>query len=194
MKVSAPVILPLMRSRAQGDILAWIFLHPDQQHSIADIATHVGTSEVTVLREVNRLAEADLIVEARQGRSRMVRPNPDNPATAPLTDLLAVTFGPVPILRDALSAVAGVEEAYIYGSWAQRYLGTPGRSPGDIDVLVVGTADEDILYEIGEETGRRLGREVNIRRIRPERWRTDTTSGFLQTVRSRPMVSLVGRP
>jgi DNA-binding transcriptional ArsR family regulator len=192
MKSSAPAILPLMRSRTQGDILAWIFLHPDQQYSIADIAAQVSTSEVTVLREVNRLAQADLIVENRQGRSRMVRPNPDNPATAPLTDLLAVTFGPVPILRETLSAVPGIEEAYIYGSWAQRYLGTPGRSPGDIDVLVIGAADEDTLYDIGTETGRRLGREVNIRRVRPERWHTDTTSGFLQTVRSRPMVSLVG--
>lgn len=192
MKVAAPVILPLMRSRAQGDILAWIFLHPDQHHSIADIADRVGASEATVLREVNRLAEADLIVETRQGRSRLVRPNPDNPATEPLTDLLAVTFGPVPILREALSTVTGVEEAYIYGSWAQRYLGTPGRSPGDIDVLVIGDADEDDLYAIGVETGRRFGREVNIRRVRPERWRTDATSGFLQTVRSRPMISLTG--
>lgn len=190
MKVSAPAILPLMRSRTQGDILAWIFLHPDQHNSIADIAKRVGASEVTVLREVNRLAEADLIQETRQGRSRLVKPNPNNPATAPLTDLLAVTFGPVPILRDALAEVAGIEEAYIYGSWAQRYLGAPGRSPGDIDVLVVGNADEDILYAIAERAEQRLGREVNIRRVRPERWRTDTPSGFLQTVRSRPMISL----
>jgi predicted nucleotidyltransferase len=192
MKVPAPAILPLMRSRTQGDILAWIFLHPDQPHSIADIAHHVAASEVTVLREVNRLADAGLIQETRQGRSRLVTPNPANPATSPLTELLAVTFGPVPILREALSEVPGIEEAYVYGSWAQRYSGTPGPSPADIDVLVVGNPDEDDLYRLADRAAKRLGREVNIRRVRPERWHSENPSGFLQTVRSRPLVTLIG--
>ena len=109
MKVASPVLLPLMRSRLQGEVIAWILLHPDQAFSIADIAAHVGASEVSVLREVNRLREADLTTEIRQGRSRMIRPNPHNPATQPLTDLMAVTFGPIPVLREALADVPGVE-------------------------------------------------------------------------------------
>lgn len=179
-----------MRSRTQGDVLAWIFLHPEQAYSIADVARHVDASEVTVLREVNRLVAADLVRETRQGRSRLVRPNEENPATRPLTDLLAVTFGPVPVLREGLAPLAGITDAYIYGSWAERYLGTPGRSPGDVDVLVVGTVDEDALFAVADRAGRVLGREVNIQRVRPDRWASDTPSGFLQTIRSRPMVRL----
>ena len=192
MKVASPVILPLMRSRLQGDVLAWIFLHPEEPYSVADIATKVGVSQVSVLREVNRLAEADLITETRQGRSRMIRPNPNNPATGPLTDLLAVTFGPVPVLREALTDAPGVEEAFIYGSWAERYEGKPGRSPGDIDVLVIGTADEDELDQIAKNASQRLGREVSIQRLRPSRWHEDSPSGFVTTVRSRPMIRLLG--
>lgn len=192
MKVPAPVLLPLMRSRLQGDVLAWIFLHPEQAYSVADIARNVRASEVSVLREVNRLAEADLITEARQGRSRMIRPNPDNPATRPLTDLLAVTFGPVPILRKAFADIPGVDLAFIYGSWAERHSGVPGPSPGDIDVLVVGTADEDLLSRIGNEAAEKLGRAVNVQRVRAKRWHEDVSNGFLSTVRSRPKVPIVG--
>ncbi|WP_240617296.1 ArsR family transcriptional regulator [Nocardioides speluncae] len=181
-----------MRSRAQGDVLAWIFLHPDAEHSIAEIARRVGVSEITALREVDRLAEADLVTESRQGRSRLVRPNDRNPATRPLTELLAVTFGPIPVLRQELAAIDGIDLAYIYGSWAERYDGTPGRTPGDIDVLVIGGADEDDLDRAASRAAKRVGREVNIQRVRPERWRTDTDSGFLQTVRNRPKVTLIG--
>lgn len=181
-----------MRSRAQADVLTWIFLHPDKEHSISEIARRSGVSEITALREVNRLAEADLITETRQGRSRLVRPNERNPATRPLTDLLAVTFGPIPVLQEELGSIDGIDAAYIYGSWAERYDGTPGRMPADIDVLVIGSADEDVLDRAAERAARRVGREVNIQRVRTERWRTDTESGFLQTVRSRPKVTLIG--
>jgi hypothetical protein len=33
----------------------------------------------------------------------------------PLTDLLAVTYGPLPVLADLLADVAGVSAAFIYG-------------------------------------------------------------------------------
>lgn len=80
----------------------------------------------------------------------------------PLTDLLAVTYGPLPVLTDLLSGVEGVGQAYIYGSWAARYLGEPGPVPQDVDVLAVGTASDDDLYEAARQAEVRLGREVNI--------------------------------
>ncbi|MFZ2166816.1 MAG: ArsR family transcriptional regulator [Propionibacteriaceae bacterium] len=192
MKEPVPVLLPLMRTSAQGDILAWIFLHPDQAHSVAEISRAVGASEPTVLREVDRLAAADLIVESRQGRSRLIRPNQLNPATRPLGELLAVTYGPIPVMRDELHGIDGVEGAWIYGSWAERYSGVPGRSPGDVDVLVVGTADQDELWAAAERATQRVGREVNVHRLRPEQWAGENASGFVATVRSRPMVQLIG--
>ena len=44
-------------------------------------------------------------------------------------------------------SVPGVAEAYVYGSWAARYRGQAGDVPRDVDVLVIGDADEDDLYE-----------------------------------------------
>lgn len=192
MKEPVPVLLPLMRTGAQGNILAWIFLHADEAHSIADISRAVRVSEPTVLREVDRLAAADLLVETRQGRSRLIRPNPDNPATRPLSELLAVTYGPIPVMRDELSGIDGIDHAWIYGSWAERYAGVPGRNPGDVDVLVVGTADQDDLWAAAERATQRVGREVNVHRVRPDRWAEESESGFIKTVRSRPMVPLIG--
>ncbi len=34
----------------------------------------------------------------------------------------------------------GVQEAFVFGSWAARYMGEPGAAPRDIDVVVIGDA------------------------------------------------------
>lgn len=124
-------------------------------------------------------------------RSRVITSTENTLISRPLTELLAVTFGPLPVLVDLLANVEGVEHAYIYGSWAARYHGEPGPAPNDVDVLVVGKADRDLLAEVAEGAGGRLRREVNIRRISAEQWRNDDEfDPFLTSVRTRPLVSL----
>lgn len=87
MRVSAPLLLPLLRLRAQGEVLARVFLTPGE-HSIAEIARATSLSEATVLREVSRLIETGFVTERRQqGRPRL------NPATSQFTALLALTVG-----------------------------------------------------------------------------------------------------
>jgi hypothetical protein len=87
--------------------------------------------------------------------------------------------------------VAGVDRAFIFGSWAARYSGEPGPPPHDVDVLVVGTADLDDLDEIAHTAEARLDREVNIRRIRPQTWeQPPANDAFLASLRSRPLTEL----
>ena len=192
MKEGAPALLPLLRSRAQGDIIAWIMLHPEQEASLTEIAQATKTSSPTVMREVDRLAAAGLVHETRRGNQRLVRADTDNPVFEPLSALMAVTFGPVPVLRSLLESIDGVREAYIYGSWAARYDQQPGAVPGDIDVLVIGSSDLDELDEVAATAGQRLGREVSIRRVRPDAWDGAHDDPFKATVTSRPIVHLVG--
>lgn len=46
-----------------------------------------------------------------------------------------------------------MDQAYIYGSWAARYLGEPGPVPQDVDVLAIGTASDDDLYDAARKGG-----------------------------------------
>ena len=170
MKEGSPLLLPLLRSRAQGDIVAWIMLHPEREFSLVEIARAVGVSGPTVMREVDRLAQAGLVREVRRGNQRLVRAETESPVFGPLAALMAVTFGPVPVLSELLADVSGIRQAWIYGSWAARYAQQPGPVPDDIDVLVVGTADPDALDDVADVATGRLGREVSIRRVRPQTW------------------------
>lgn len=193
MKEASPTLLPLLRSRAQGDICAWIMLHPDEAFSLRQIADAVGVSSPTVMREVDRLEDAGLIKVSRAGNQRLVQADTTTIAYRPLAELLAVTFGPLPILRDSLSELSGIERAFIYGSWAARYAEQPGAVPGDIDVLVVGDPDRQQLAEVADGAQRVLHREVNIRRIGTAAWNEmPADDPFKATVMSRPLVELIG--
>jgi len=123
----------------------------------------------------------------------LIRAVTDSLLSRPLTDLLAVTYGPLPVLADLIAGVEGITEAYIYGSWAARYSGEPGPAPTDVDVLVVGAADPDDLDEVAEKAQITLRRPVNIRRIRPDTWNAShPTDPFIKSVKSRPLVTIVG--
>ncbi|MEV4057417.1 winged helix-turn-helix transcriptional regulator [Amycolatopsis sp. NPDC049688] len=188
---ASPSLLPLLRSRMQGELLAILLLHPEREYSITELAEACGVSPTAVLREVERLVEGGILEDRRVGRSRLVKARTDTPLYRPLSELMAVTFGPLPLLAEALSGLQGVREAYIYGSWAARYLGEPGPPPGDVDVLVVGSPDPDTLFDLAEDVSRRLGREVSVHRISPESWAASSTDPFVTSVRERPLAPLL---
>jgi DNA-binding transcriptional ArsR family regulator len=189
---SAPsALLPILRSQVAGDLLALLYLHPEDEFSLTEAASAIGVSLNAVHYEATKLSEGGLIRTRKRGNLRLVRSVTDSLLTRPLTDLLAVTYGPLPVLTDLISGVSGITEAYIYGSWAARYRGEPGPTPADVDVLVVGAPDLDELDDVAERAQSVLRRPVNIRRIRTETWNAeDPTDPFMRSVKSRPLVSI----
>lgn len=140
-------------------------------------------------READRLEAAGLLTSRRVGNTRIVRPDPDSPIHTELAALLAKAFGPAPLLETALGRVRGVQQAFIFGSWARRFHGEPGPLPRDVDLLVVGEVDPDDLYRAAQEVEEALGLEVNPILVGPEDW--EHSSGVVARVREQPVVELV---
>ena len=182
-------LLPLLRSRTQGDLLALLYLNPDKSFSITEAARRIGVSRPGLSQEARRLRETGFILSETDGRSNKIRANQESIISKPLTDLLTVTFGPVPVLNREFSGIKGIDIAYIFGSWAARYLGELGSVPVDVDVLVVGSADRDEMDMAAHRAELILHREVNVRRVSAQTWESGDEA-FLKTVRSSPLVQL----
>ncbi|MFD7552496.1 winged helix-turn-helix domain-containing protein [Streptomyces sp. NPDC059578] len=174
----------------QGELLALVLLHPEREYTITELARDVGVTPTAVLREVDRLIGGGILTDRRVGRSRLVKARTDTALYRPLSDLMSVSFGPLPVLTEALAGLEGVRQAYIYGSWAARYNGEPGPPPVDVDVVVVGAPDADALFDLAEGASTRLRREVNVHRVSAEAWESRTDDPFLASVRERPLVQL----
>lgn len=189
MKATVPALSPILRSNAQGDILALLFMNEGEEYSLADISRRVGALPATVHREVERLVASRILTDRSVGRARLVRANREDRMYLPLYDIVQLSYGPKAVLEPLLSDAPGLERAFIYGSWAARYRGEVGAPPQDVDVLVVGATPCEHLDSIARETQLRLRREVNMSRVTPEEW-ASATQPFIATVRSRPLVEL----
>lgn len=189
MKVQPSALTPFLRSDAQGAVLAEVLLHPDVELSISEIGRRAALLPAVAHREVTRLIEGGVLVDRREGNSRLVRANSEHPLSSLMARLVMETYGPVPVLRELLVSVAGVEAAYVYGSWAARRSGDPGPPPRDLDVLVVGTPERVELLDVADRARERLRLDVNIRAIASQAW-SQKSDAFLRTLASRPLVEI----
>src|SRR5258708_19138022 len=129
MKQAPRVLLPILRSGFQGELLAWLFLHPEREFSLTEVARRFGVSRATVMREADRFASAGLVGDRRQGNLRFIRARTDNVVAGPLAELLAVTHGPTAVLRGVLASAPRVSQAYLFRSLAARYRGQGRHVP-----------------------------------------------------------------
>lgn len=190
MKASIPLLAPILRSDTQGRLLADLYLNPGAERTATELARRAQATLPTVSREIGRLEDAGYVTSRTSGRNKYVQVNTAHPLFAPMTDILTYSYGPLAVLPKALRGVPGLDCAYIYGSWAARLAGEPGRDPQDLDVLAIGDdIDLDRLEAAAEEARRRLHREVNARAITHKRWeRADDV--FLEHLKERPLVEL----
>ncbi len=150
----------------------------------------MGTPYASVHREIERAEAAGLVTSRKVGNTRLVRANTASPYFEGLAQVLTRAFGVPVVLAEALRSVDGITSAYVYGSWAARFLGSEGKRPvEDIDVLVLGEPDRDRLYAEIERVEARLGRPVQVT-IRDAGWLATGRGSFHDTVVSRPMVSI----
>ncbi len=184
-------MLPIFRSRQQAELLADILDDPEREQSLADLTERMGIPAASVHREIERAERAGIIGSRRVGRTRLVRANTASPYFAALRQLLVAAFGVPQRLRAAMAGIGGIEEVYIFGSWAARWHGEPGTRPvGDIDVLVLGRPDREQLYAAAHEVGLDVGREIQVQ-IRAPGWLSSGTGSFHDTVTARPMLKVL---
>ena len=187
---ATPSLLPILRSQQQAEILTLLLGDPDRELSLTEISQLTGAPHPSVYREVQRAEQTGLVASRKVGNTRLVRADTRSPYFAGLAEVLTRAFGVPAVLTEALQPLGGIDEAYVYGSWAARHEGEPGRRPvGDIDVLILGDPNRDRLYEALASAERKLGREVQAT-IRDSGWLTVGAGPFHESVTSRPLLKL----
>ena len=189
---SAPTLLPVLRSRQQGELLARLLGDPGLEVSLTDLAALLSVPVSSVHREIDRAQSAGLVTSRKVGNTRLVRANTASPYFEGLADVLVKAFGPPQVLAEALCGIDDIDASYIYGSWAAAFhdANTSANRPvADIDVLVLGSPDRDRLYAALSAAEQRLGRPVQVT-LRPPGWLNTGRGTFHATVTERPLVEI----
>ena len=194
MRSNAPPLLPILRSRTQGELLAALLLDPAREWTVTELSQHLAVPLTTTQSELKRLEAGGLVRSRKVGRSRLVQPDTGNPVVAPLTQIIMLTFGPPAVIGEEFTGIEA-EQILIFGSWAARLSGEPGPRPGDIDVLVVGDAAvRDEAYAAAERAEARLGRPVNPVLRSTDAWQDAATDPLLDEIQRHPVVEVMSAP
>jgi len=140
------------------DVLALLLLHPEDSTHVREIARAIGKAPGTLLRELNALAAAGVLVRKPVGNQVHFQANPDCPIYEELRSILKKTVGVADVLREALAPLGPkVRAAFVYGSVARG----DERSRSDLDVMVVGEASFGDVVAALAPAQESLRREVN---------------------------------
>lgn len=154
---SQSLLKTLFSSELRIGVLSHFFFHPGESIHVRGLADALNIPAGTVARELARLEKGGLLRSHAVGNQKHYSLNKDNAILEELRSIFLKMSGAGSALKDSLENVPGVEIAFIFGSYAE------GRATAssDLDLMVVGGADEKVLAPIIAGIEDRLGRPVN---------------------------------
>jgi hypothetical protein len=189
MKVSPAQLFPVLRSDAQGMILAKLFMRPDEGFGITQLAKFADVSVPTAMREVDRLMEAQLVTQKTFGRARVIQVNQLHPLFAAIKQIILFSYGPIAVLPAELTGVEGLEGAFLFGPWAAKISRNSGPEPQDVDVILVGYMNRIEAARAAARARDALERDINVQFVSSKEW-AEASTEFVQTVKAQPLVQI----
>jgi len=177
-------------SRIRAKILGWLFTHSDESFFVRQMALILKEDPTNLSREMAKLEELGILRSKRNGNLKHFQANQECPFFEELKGLVLKTSGVAGRIRASLERFAGIEFAFIYGSYAKG----EEKADSDVDLLIIGDVDMDRLDSILEKLEKMLGREINyVLYSRKEfRGKKKAKDGFLMDVLSDKKIMVVG--
>ena len=139
---------------------------------------------------MGRLEREGLFRAEVSGRQKYFQLDREYPLFAEVRGIVSKTIGTRSLIAQSLKKIEGIEEAYLYGSFASNQQDTAS----DIDVLVIGNPPDKVLAEAMRKIERHLGREVSYTVLTRKEFdsRRARRDAFLENVWHNKRVSLIG--
>jgi predicted nucleotidyltransferase len=178
-----------LRSKSRQKLLAFYFINPTSRLHLRDLAARLHIDPSNLSKELVKLERAGLFRSDISGRQKYFQLNRRYPLFQEVRSIVSKTIGAVPLLARSLNSVAGIEEAWLFGSFARNQQ----DAASDLDVLVIGVPRGESLAVAMSKLERQLGREINYtvltrKEFKTRRARKDV---FLENVWHNKRVSLV---
>lgn len=171
--------------------LALLLLHPENSLHVREIARATGKIPGTLVRELNQLADAGILLRKPVGNQVHFQANPACPIYEELRGILKKTSGLAGVLRGALEPLAHrINAAFVYGSLARG----DERAGSDVDVMIVGDPKlADVVHALAPAQ-EALRREINPNVYRTAEFEAKLAEGepFLRRVMEDRKIYLIG--
>lgn len=184
-------LMDLLFAGTRQRALAVLLLQPAEGFHLRELARQTRSNAGTLMRELDKLTEAGLLLRSEQGNQVRYQANRRCPLFEELAAMFRKTHGAAQLLRDSLAPLAArIQLALIFGSTAKG-----NQSEGsDIDMLIVGELGFAELVRALYPAQQTLQREINpvLYSAKEMRGRARAGDAFVREVTSKPVVFLMG--
>ena len=184
-------LMDLLFAGTRQRVLAVLLLQPAEGFHLRELARLTAINAGTLMRELDKLTAAGLLLRSEQGNQVRYQANRDCPLFEELAAMFRKTHGAAAVLREALAPLASrIRMALVFGSVARG----AEAAGSDIDLLVVGEAGFAELVQALYPAQQMLGREVNPVLYSPEEFAQRAGRGepFVQEITRKPVIFLMG--
>lgn len=130
--------------------------NPDREFHLRELSREVKITPIYVKKELQNLEELNLVLKTKKGNLSLFQINRNSLIFTELKSIFMKTeyFGE--LAKKSLKKLK-IDFAFIFGSFAKGI----ERKESDIDLFVVGDANENDLLQIIQKIEKRTGREIN---------------------------------
>lgn len=149
--------LAALLSPTRQGVLTSLFLRPDKEWYLSELAASLGTGPSSLQREIDALIRVGIIEKRVDGRRSYLKANENSPIFPELRGLIEKTSGIIPMLREAVKGTKGLKVGFIYGSLAR---GEEGAG-SDVDLMLLGNLSTMELTPRLRTVEAAVGRQIN---------------------------------
>lgn len=138
-------------------LLRLFFANPDRSFYMQEIGRIISKKPGVFQKAINSLAREGILVSEYKANVRYFNINKEYPLYNEFKSIVFKTVGVSDNLKKVLQKTGNIDFSFIYGSYAKgnkNYL-------SDIDMVIVGSPDENLLIEEFDKLGDSLKREIN---------------------------------
>jgi len=147
----------ITKSKIRQRIILLFIYNQSEEFYLSEIARKVGSSAGTTQRELDRLLRNDFLHFKKKANLSIYKLNKRYSLLNEVESIVRKTIGIETELKTRLAQVENIEFAFLFGSYVKGGL----KSDSDIDLFIIGKAEEDLVFKNVEELESVIGREIN---------------------------------
>lgn len=181
-------MLKLSKNRAV--LLRLFFTNPDQTFYIQEIGRILDKKPGVFQRNLYDMEREGILISEYKANARYFRANKDYPLYKEYKSIVFKTIGVVGSIKEVLEKAGPINFSFLYGSFAkgkENYL-------SDIDLVIIGSPDENKIIRNIEKLEKKLKREINYKLYLPKEFRDSVRrkDPFLMGVLEDRKIMLIG--
>jgi len=182
--------MTLRFTKNQTLILEIFFNHPEKSYYLRELGRMINKEPGVFQRDINKLVKSGILISEYQAKSRFFKLDKNHLLYKEIKSIFFKTLGAEGKLKEILKKIKNIKIAFIFGSYAKR----EEDSFSDIDLMIIGSLDEDLLISKISKLETRLDREINYHIFSEKDWKKkiQEEESFIRAILIGAKIFLIG--